>query len=125
MDLVSRLKTLVGYADAALAIDSAVEADRFLDAISLYLAELESWQREVQLEKPLAPDSLLSDGEKVAFRADVERLIALHQKLLQHAGLAKEEVGQRMGELHKKATGLKKYVDTLPARITIAGKREG
>ncbi len=116
---------LIRSAASALAEECLVDAELFVERVDTYLQKLESWQAEIREVNPFAGNSLLSEREKEELRLRIEELNEKHQLLMTRASSVKDDVGEKMGDLHRRSSGLKKYVDTFPPRITIAGKREG
>ncbi|MCB0322333.1 MAG: hypothetical protein KDD69_02135 [Bdellovibrionales bacterium] len=116
---------LIAKAKAALALTGSPELELFVARTGEYLDALEQWQQAMAQQNPLVEPSALTPEAKESFRRSVEALNQVHQELMDRAGAAKEEVGQQMGEVHRRASGLRKYIDSGPSRITITGKRKG
>ncbi len=119
------VSNLVALAESALASAEQKVVDEFVVKTGEYLDALEKWQQAMNQCNPLLEGRELSDGERASFRAQIEKLGDLHQRLLNDAGSTKDDVGTKMSDVHKRAAGLRKYIDSAPSRITIAGKRKG
>ena len=120
-----RIRTLIALAQKALVAADSIDLTDFVDATETYLSALEQWQAEVNARGTPLVATVSGEQEKESLRQRVKELQEVHQILLSRAADTKEGVGVQMSELHKRASGMKKYVDTFPARITIAGKRKG
>lgn len=120
----SGLSELIASAERALGVPSEQGVEGFLEHAASYLESFEKWQKGLEDSNPLQSE-LLSSSEKEAFREELLRLSALHEQLIDRAGGEKSELSSQMGEMHRKAAGLKRYVDNFPSRISIAGKRRG
>ncbi len=125
MEEERRVSDLIVLAQKAMSLADGFDLVAFVDATEAYLSTLEAWQAEVNARGTPLVASVDSEQEKESLRQRVKELQEIHQRLLSRAADTKEGVGVQMTELHKRATGMKKYVDTFPARITIAGKRKG
>lgn len=120
-----KITDLQAMAKAALAIADAADAEAFVAETGKYLVAFENWQKGLGGKNPLSDSSPLPPAEKEVLRKELTELNELHQRLIQRASQEKDNVGSAMGDMHRRAAGLKKYIDILPSRITIAGKREG
>lgn len=120
----SGLTELIACAERALGVPAEQGVESFLELAASYLESFEQWQNGLDESNPLQSE-LLSSPEKEAFREELLRLSVLHQQLIERAGGEKSELSSQMGEMHRKAAGLKRYVDNFPSRISIAGKRRG
>ncbi len=116
-DLVSRLKSLTAQAGAIVAIPED-DLVAFVEQVDVYLAALDSWREDVVRQAP-AP----AIAEQI--RANVGALQGLHADVLKRADAAKERVRGEIGDVQRRASALKSYVDTLPSRISLVGKKEG
>jgi len=119
------VRKLLSLAQAALIVYNEGDLDSYVGKTNEYLSQLESWQQQIAGNNPLAEGSPLADAEKNELRTLLQSLNEIHQQLMKHAVDARDHVGIEMGDLHRRATGMKKYLDVLPQRITIAGKRQG
>lgn len=125
MEENERVQSLISLAEQALRISKEEGVELFTERTGAYLDALEQWQTQIKGQNPLVDPSPLNAEERQSLRSLIERLGELHQELMTRAGAEKEEVGQQIGEVHKRAAGLRKYIDTAPSRITVAGKRKG
>jgi hypothetical protein len=121
--MLERIEKLILMAEDAVAFREVQEIEAFVASTENYLNELEMWQAEVKALSSAQEDGTRESDPRI--REALNRLGEIHQKLMQKADVAKDNVGSQMGDMHKKAQGLKKYIDILPSRITIAGKRKG
>ena len=119
------VKHLLALAEEALQLRGGPSVEEFIGKTGEYLDALEVWQKGMNQDNPLLPGSSVSEAEKQMLRGEIEQLNELHQRLLSQAGAAKDDVGTQMSEVHRRASGLRKYIDSGPSRITIAGKRKG
>ncbi|HQH26107.1 MAG TPA: hypothetical protein PLP17_01810 [Oligoflexia bacterium] len=119
---LERLNYLVGE---ALAVPEDGSLDEFVAKTEGYMEALEAWQAEIGQSGLSNQTSELPEHEKSMLRELISSLNERHQQLMVRAGMAKDNVGAAMGDIHRRAAGLKKYVDSYPSRITIAGKRKG
>lgn len=116
-DLISRLSALIEHAREIVAIP-AEELEAFVQQVDVYLETLELWREDVVSK---TPPSAVAD----LIRAKVGELQTLHAEVLQRADSAKERVRGEIGDVQRRASVLKSYVDTLPSRISLVGKKEG
>lgn len=116
-DLVVRLKALITQAQEIVAIpeDDVVS---FVEQVDIYLSTLDAWREAVVQSAPPPP---VADQ----IRGSVGTLQTLHAEVLQRADRAKERVRGEIGDVQKRANVLKSYVDNLPSRISLVGKKEG
>ena len=119
---LKELEELIATAKAALSLRNSPDIDFFLTEIGYYLDQLQAWQGRVEATKPFEN---IASSEKETLRGLMSQLQEAHEQLLTIAGGTKEEVGKQLQEVTHRASGLRKYVNTLPARITITGKRQG
>ncbi len=121
--MLKQIEKLITMAETAVSCREDEDIEAFVMATETYLNSLEMWQAEVKTQA-LGK----SDPEKEAdpeLREALNTLGAVHQKLMQKADVARDNVGSQMGDMHKKAQGLKRYIDILPSRISVSGKRKG
>lgn len=110
------IRRLITLAETALASEAG-EVDGFLTAVGNYITALEDWRAKIG-------DATAKDVD-ADIRALLEELNGVHTKLLSSGDRLKAGLVHEMGENKKKATALRAYVDRLPQRITIAGRRKG
>ena len=125
MDPKAKLNDLIRLAGEALNVKLDADVMPFVEKTDLYLTELEQWQEMVKTEDPFGAAAGLSEPAKTEIRELVAKLSELHQTLMKAASESRDEVGSKMKDVHRRASGLRKYVDKLPSRISIAGKRKG
>jgi hypothetical protein len=121
----TKVGRLTALAREALAVPEDGDVEVFIQKTDIYLRELEAWQKDLGPEGIAGKPGTLAEGEKAELRNLVSALNQIHQDLITRASGTREKVGTAMGDLHKRATGMKKYIDRFPSRITIAGKRKG
>lgn len=109
------IEEIIKNAQEALEIDEA-EIDIFLDKVSSYLDALEKWREAVKNEEV---------EKNNAFKEKLGILKELHDKIVSRSNLAKDKVANSLSDISKRAGALKSYIDHVPQRISIAGKREG
>ena len=123
--MLARVQNLIELAEKAIGDFELAPTEEFVLHTESYMAQLEAWQSE------MGPDGLsnfaaaISPEDKAKLKQCVTHLNELHAELIRRAETAKQQVGAEMGDLHKRAVGLRKYVDTYPSRVTITGKRKG
>jgi hypothetical protein len=115
-DLVDAIKLAKQLAENS----TELQPEAFLEAIEPYSGVIDRLQEKLRVEAAKDPDKL-----KAELQPKLEELMALHQEVLNYAGGMKDSVGREMEATHKRAHGIKKYVDRLPTRISITGKRRG
>ena len=121
-NLQESLSQVMQLANQALSISDPTGAE-FLEASETYLAALEEWRKDfaavegAELDAPTVKDPVL--------RSKITELQVLHRSLTEKAKVGKDNVQHEMGDVHKRTQVLKTYVDILPNRISVAGKREG
>lgn len=112
-------------AQSALQKAEAGDIEGFIAATESYLTRFEEWQSQPGTSALLSESSNLSADEKAKLREELAGLNAVHQELISRADKEKNRVGSAIGEVHRRATGLKKYIDIYPASVSITGKRQG
>lgn len=100
-------------------------ADRFVETVSGYLDQFEKWTPLADAYNSSSERKKLPEQHQLRIKQDIENLVGLHLQVIDLANQHKEDVAGKMGEVHRRAQGMRRYVDRLPQRITIAGKREG
>lgn len=123
-DVFEQIVELKKLANAALAAAGREDAQTFVDSTEAYLTALEQWQQQTANRKASLSDGL-DENRTVQLRAALEELQTLHRRLLEKAALTKDEVGEQLGDVHRRAQGLKRYLDVYPSRVTITGRRKG
>lgn len=119
--MLQQLSYLVALAREALIV-SIDREELFVEKVTAYLEQFESWRTGIEQQGDSGEESILSSEE---CRPQLELLQKLHQEVLSRATVQRDLVAHQLGEIHRRAQALKKYVDRYPSRITIAGKREG
>jgi hypothetical protein len=113
--VLSDIERLIQLAEQALAAGSE-STDAFLLRAGDYLSALERWKSQIESQPPARgtlPKELL------------QRLDETHRKVSTEAEKQLSSVAAELGGANKKAKALKLYVDRLPQRVTIAGRRKG
>jgi len=118
MSILKETNDVLALAKAA----QAAEGEEFVTKVDLYLNAFDAWQKKVEKNSSLLPKE---GSELESFRGVVQQLNAVHQTIISQANDEKESVANELGALHKRAQGLKSYVDRFPKRISITGKRKG
>ena len=109
--------------DAQLAINTAIEdPDLFSNRIDSYLSALDAWRANLEERYP---GGLSEHPQREELKIICSELQGLHSQVLARANATRESVSDAMGSLRHRAISLKVYVDKLPQRITITGRREG
>lgn len=120
-----KVEKLIALAREALLHTGEDAIESFVVTVGTYLEELESWQSEVAEKNPLGEKSAFPEEEKEALRSLVSELNEIHQQLMSRTEETKDQVSAAMGDMHRRASGMRKYIDKLPPRISITGKRKG
>lgn len=87
------------------------DAEQFVADLDIYLSKI----RELELQL---------NTEKIDPKLG-EEFLATHKAITQRAETEKSEILKNITELHKRSNVLRTYLDQLPERISITGKREG
>ncbi len=120
--LASDISNLIEQAKHALAAGSSSKPEELLSRMDAYLAAFESWQKSLQTDQS-AQQTVQQFGRET--RALLEELASVHESVLRLCVESRDHIASMLSGVHKRATGLKRYLDQHPSRITIAGKREG
>ena len=119
MDLVTHLKIVLDKIDLAFAHKDESE-EEFLSYVDSYLLDLEEWQKQnAELVK--------NDNVKVVpgFTKLVEELKNKHQSLMEITSNTRDEVGEELASIGGRARAIRKYIDVLPARVSITRTKKG
>lgn len=100
-------------------------AEQFVADVSEYLDSFEKWAKLAETYNSGGERKSLPQEEQERIKNHVEELGGLHLEVIDLANRFKDEVAEKMGEVYRRAQGMRRYVDRLPQRITIAGKRKG
>jgi hypothetical protein len=111
--------------DDVLPAPAGIAAENFVQSVSEYLDRFEQWTKLADRYNAGPERDQLPDPEKQRLKRSIEDLVGLHLAVIELANRHKDDVAEQMGEVHKRAQGLRRYVDRLPQRVTIAGKRKG
>lgn len=114
LKMANEITHLKQLAERVLSLDPT-STESFLSLVTEYLEDFDRWAAAMSATG--APSEPL--------RGALEQLSGLHQQVTERADLHREKIKWDLGETHRRAQGLKAYVDRFPSRITIAGKREG
>jgi hypothetical protein len=108
-------------------IDSGEDPSIFLDMLDAYLILLENWQAEHKEFLAGVSDATvdLSVSERESLRASLEQIKVLHANLMERSQDLMSEVHSELGNINKRARGIRKYVDTLPSRVSVRPVKRG
>lgn len=109
-----RIRELLTQARYVLEEES--DAEEFLARSTPYLDAFDQWQNT------FSPEVLSQHPE---LRRELNQLSAVHQQILDRGRALSTEVLQQIGDTNKRGSVLRTYLDRLPSRVTITGKREG
>ncbi len=100
---------------------------QFLDMLDVYLRELESWQVENKeyLQAISENTKHVSDHQREEIRAALEEVKQLHSRLMENSKGLMNEVHSELGNINRRAQGIRKYVDILPSRVSVTPKKKG
>ncbi|MFN8390919.1 MAG: hypothetical protein U0136_11580 [Bdellovibrionota bacterium] len=110
--MLEEVERLTALAEAALALHDST--DQFIEQVDAYILALEEWSGSAA-EQTFPPE----------MKPPLEKLNELHTQLLTRASLLSKQLGSELGNANKKGRVLRAYVDRLPQRITITGRRKG
>ena len=119
---MDELQELLAELDRLLKPRDLDDPEGFLVEVNVYLERLEVWHQKIGVKLDAGD---LSEALRDAMRPLVIELSEKHDRLVLLAEAEKEKVGQQIGGVHKKAKGMKAYIDRYPSRISITGKRKG
>ena len=114
LKMTNEIAVLKRLAEQVLSLDQAA-TEPFLNLVTEYLESFDRWSVAVSV----------TGVPSESLRGALEELSGLHQQVIERADSHREKIKWDLGEIHRRAQGLKAYVDRFPSRITIAGKREG
>ena len=98
------------------------DPELFSNRTEAYLVALDAWRADLEQRYP---GGLGEHPERDTLKDLCLKLSAVHEQVLVRANETRESVAEAMGSLRHRASSLKVYVDKLPQRITITGRREG
>lgn len=113
-DLKKELVALANLADQVVATD-VQDVEAFAEVVERYLQAVERWRTAVEF----------GGGRESLDQAAVEALQSKHQKVIDLVGRVKTGVLNEISGVQRRAQVLKAYVDNIPSRVSITGKREG
>lgn len=117
---------LVAQAEQLLAVELSAETlDPFLSAAQGYLDNVEAWRTAFQTSDAMDRALKLPDEQRAEFKAVVMKLVEVHDQVTQRSAAVRDDLKDQIIDVHRRAKGLKRYIDQYPSRITIAGKRKG
>lgn len=120
MSRLAQVATLIEYAQSALLVKD--NYDGFLEHSQKYLDALEAWQKDFATEIQTAESSLSVVSSEL--KVQLKKLSVVHQQLMTMAYNEKDKVSSELGEINKRAGSIKKYLDRLPSRVSITGKKK-
>lgn len=125
--LQGELRYVISLAEKAFQIQEEISSTEFLDALDLYLYELEKWQEtyreylgEISEEKVH-----IEENERIELRSNLDKIKEIHHALIGRAQTLMSDVNSELSQVNKKAIGIKKYVDILPHRISVNPVKKG
>ena len=119
MDLVTGLKIVLEKID--LAFDYKNEPEEiFLSYVDSYLLALEDWQRV---------NAQLVSNENVksipGFTDLVGDLKSKHHALMEITLKSRDDVGEELAGINNRARAIRRYIDVLPARVSVTRGKKG
>jgi uncharacterized protein YdeI (YjbR/CyaY-like superfamily) len=126
-ELLSDLEKVTSLGKQAHLLDHKVDSTRFLDTLDSYLRELESWQKKYQdtLSSISNGELQIPDDLRQHLRDQLDKIKSFHENLTQKAEGLMSEVHSELGTINKRARGIRKYVDTLPQRVSVTPRKKG
>ena len=123
--LIESAREIIADEEITSPLPAERSAERFVESVSAYLDQFEKWTALAERYNSGEERHKLPEAEQNRLRQEVEQLVGLHLQVIDLANQHKDDVAEQMGEVHRRAQGMRRYVDRLPHRITIAGKRQG
>ncbi len=124
MEVVDRIGYLLELARIALDAPKQDNLEEFTGKADRYLDEFNLFANDLEKLGKLASDGE-SEHKSEKAKALLKELSQVHKNVIKRANCELEHVGNLLGDFHRHSTGMKKYVDNLPSRITITGRRKG
>ena len=106
---------LISLAEAAIGHDS--KSEEFVQALESYSAAFDHWFS--------ANQSKLSDITDQAWRSQVDRLVELHEGLVERVNQVQAEHPDDMKKLKQRGKGIMAYTDLLPKRLSMRRPTKG
>ena len=101
----------------ALIEHSADRSEEYLGQLDQYLALVDSFAK--------SDPSSLNEAERTQFETKGRELMDIHSQILSRSEEEKASVREELLGVRKRMQGLRAYLDKLPARVTVTGKRQG
>ncbi len=119
-----QLRVLIQRANDTFSLDPTLDVEQYLGALGGYLEQFNDWQRVIESG---GTDylSTLAVEERDELRDLVLELDEIHQRIISRVDENRTRLGLELGEVHRRGKALRAYVDHLPPRISITGKRKG
>jgi peptidoglycan hydrolase CwlO-like protein len=126
-DLLIDLEKVTSLGKQADSLDHQLDPTRFLDILDSYLQELESWQKKYQDTLGSISNDVLQipDDQRLQLREKLDQIKSFHEGLTMKAEGLMSEVHSELGTINKRARGIRKYVDTLPQRVSVTPRKKG
>lgn len=127
-DLITEIKQIDNLITKAQSVCDVAKPDTiepFINKVTVYTGEFNTWQDRVEEQNPLGPNSSLSGEEKAELKKHLESLNSIHQEVMVLAGQFHEFLGSQLGDFHKRAKSIRSYMAPSKEPITITGKRRG
>ena len=115
MDALKQVEELCDMGSTLLTRASTLDLESFEEGVQRYVDRFQTWAEKFNEEIPI-PDDL---------RNALERLQEIHSKLSSEVVVRRDQIGQALGDVHRKEKAHKAYIDQFPKRITLTGKRKG
>lgn len=113
------LQSVLDLARSTLAVPIA-DHDAFIAAVDEYLSAFEQFVGEAtELREQIGSERFSR------YRPALEQLFTAHTEIQLRSEAAQNAVAGELGELRRRASALRSYIDTLPASISIVGKTKG
>lgn len=125
--IVSLEEIYVQALDAREHVTSGGDPSEFLNMLDIYLSQLEVWQKKhAATLQSISNGSLnVSDADRAELRALLENVKVIHSELIANSQNLMQEVHTELGSINKRAQGIRKYVDTLPSRVSTTSFKKG
>ncbi len=123
--LREEVEKLVAAAEKALKSHSMGDKEAFLLDVGVYLDDFEIWYSKHGGSDIAQVFGDLSESERASVRPLVERLMKLHSEVINNVQQEKDNTAGQLSDVHRRGVAARAYIDQLPSRISITGKRKG
>jgi hypothetical protein len=120
--IVEDITKLIDAGKHALASGDGGDPTEFQRRLEGYLEVFDRWQSVLKTDTSVE-QAIHALRDQV--RPFLETLSQVHESVLLMCAKNRDAIGVQLSDVHKRASCLKRYIDTQPSRITIAGKRQG